>query len=169
MSKTIPSDELREIRRFLFYTFAIAWGTEFLLIAAYRFQVISGGLGVFSHFATIAFGAGLAPAYAAFIVERRDKEITLRKFCKQIFYTDNLWKTVSFTVFFSIILWIVCITQESYLGNPWFYWFTLMFALIFGGGLEEIGWRGYHQPLLERRLPCLASAIYQSMIWSIWH
>lgn len=87
MSKTIPSDERRKICRFLFYTFAIAWGTEFLLIAAYRFQIISGSLGLFFHFATIAFGAGLAPAYAAFTVERRDKKITLRKFCKQIFYS----------------------------------------------------------------------------------
>lgn len=168
MSK-IPSDDWSKIRRFLFYTFAIAWSTEFLLIAAYHFKVISGSLGLFFHFATIAFGAGLAPVYAAFIIERRDRKITLRKFCKQIFYTDNLRRTISFTVFFSIMLWIVCITQESYLGNPWFYWFTLMFALVFGGGLEEIGWRGFLQPLLERRLSFLAAAIIQSIIWSIWH
>jgi uncharacterized protein len=169
MGKTIPSDEWRKIYRFLFHTFSIAWSTEFLLIAAYHFKILSGGLGLFFHFATIAFGAGLAPAYAAFIVKKRDRAITLRKFCKQIFYTDNLRRTVFFTALFSIMLWIVCFIQETYLGNPWYYWFALMFVLVFGGGLEEIGWRGFFQPLLERRFPFFTAAIIQSIVWSIWH
>lgn len=37
------------------------------------------------------------------------------------------------------------------------------------GGLEEVGWRGRLQPLLQRALPPLAAAVLVGLIWSIWH
>ncbi len=166
---TNTSSELKKMQRFLFYTFAIAWSTEFLLIAAYHFKLLSGGLGLFLHFAIIGFGAGMAPAYAAFIVEKKDRAVTVRDFCKQIFFTQDLRKTVLLTAAFSLIQFIVCIMQETYLGNPWYLFVLFMPMMILGGGLEEIGWRGLLQPLLEQKLPFFGAAIVESIIWSIWH
>jgi membrane protease YdiL (CAAX protease family) len=37
------------------------------------------------------------------------------------------------------------------------------------GGLEEIGWRGHLQPLLQRTVPPLAAAVLVGLIWSVWH
>ena len=166
---TYTADERREMWKFLFYTFVIAWGTEFILIAAYHFELLSGALGQFFHYAVIGLGAGMAPAYAAFIVEKREKAITFRGFCKQIFYTENLWRTASFTIIFYLIQFVVCALQETYLGNPWYLFILFMPMMILGGGLEEIGWRGLLQPLLEKRFPFLVAAIVESIIWSIWH
>lgn len=171
MKKAIThmSDERRKMWRFLFYTFAIAWSTEFLLIAAYHFGLLSGAPGQFFHFAVIGFGAGMSPAYAAFIVLKKDKAVTLREFCKQVFYTEHLGRAVSLTIFFSLIQFVVCVMQETYLGNPWYLFILFIPMMILGGGLEEVGWRGILQPLLEKRLPFLMAAVIESIIWSAWH
>jgi membrane protease YdiL (CAAX protease family) len=42
-------------------------------------------------------------------------------------------------------------------------------AMVLGGGLEELGWRGVAQPSLERRLPRLAAALAVGAIWALWH
>ena len=41
--------------------------------------------------------------------------------------------------------------------------------MILGGGLEEIGWQGVFQPLLQMRFPFLIAALIEGIIWSIWH
>ena len=41
--------------------------------------------------------------------------------------------------------------------------------MILGGGLEELGWRGVAQPMLERRLSRLASAAIVGVAWALWH
>jgi membrane protease YdiL (CAAX protease family) len=46
----------------------------------------------------------------------------------------------------------------------------LIFAtMIVGGGLEELGWRGVAQPMLEQRLNRLASAAIVGAFWALWH
>ena len=42
-------------------------------------------------------------------------------------------------------------------------------ALIAGSLGEEIGWRGFAQPLLQRRHRALGAAIVVGVIWSTWH
>lgn len=37
------------------------------------------------------------------------------------------------------------------------------------GGLEEIGWRGHLQPLLQRVVSPLAAAVVVGLVWSVWH
>ncbi len=50
------------------------------------------------------------------------------------------------------------------------YLFILFMPLmVYGGGLEEIGWQGILQPILQKRLPFLAAAIIGGIVWSIWH
>lgn len=41
--------------------------------------------------------------------------------------------------------------------------------MIIGGGLEEIGWRGFLQPQLQKKLPVSLSTLILSVIWAIWH
>lgn len=94
--KVLRNDERKMLFSYLFYTFAIAWGTELLLIAAYRFGLPEGGAALVFHFAVIGFGAGMAPAYAAFIVRKKYGGISFKEFCKQIFHTENLRKTLLF-------------------------------------------------------------------------
>ena len=46
---------------------------------------------------------------------------------------------------------------------------TLFPTMILGGGLEELGWRGVAQPLVERRAPRLAAALTVGGVWALWH
>lgn len=45
----------------------------------------------------------------------------------------------------------------------------LGFVLLFGGGLEEPGWRGYLLPVLQRRFSALTSAVAIGIVWAGWH
>lgn len=154
---------------YLFYTFAIAWGTEFILIILFRFNLLNENATLFLYFTVIGFGAGMAPAYAAFIVQRKQTGIKFKAFCKQIFHTVNICRSIVFLIIFAAIQFVTCVVQESYLGNPWYLFILFMPMMIWGGGLEEIGWRGIFQPLLEKRFSFFASALIEGMIWSVWH
>lgn len=154
---------------FLFYTFAIAWGTEILLIVLYRFNLLSENITLFLYFTVIGFGAGMAPAYAAFIVQRKQAGMTLKAFCKQAFHTLNVRRSIVFLILFAAIQFVACVVQESYLGNPWYLFILFMPMMIWGGGLEEIGWRGVFQPLLEKRFSFLVAALIEGVIWGVWH
>jgi membrane protease YdiL (CAAX protease family) len=40
---------------------------------------------------------------------------------------------------------------------------------IFGGGQEEIGWRGYILPFLEKRYGLILGSLILGTIWAVWH
>ena len=40
---------------------------------------------------------------------------------------------------------------------------------LLGGGQEEIGWRGYIQPMFEKRFGLIFGTIIFGTIWSVWH
>jgi len=44
----------------------------------------------------------------------------------------------------------------------------ILVGFIFGG-LEEVGWRGYAQEALQRRMPVLFSALVIGVFWAAWH
>lgn len=54
------------MRTFLLYSFAFAWITELLIIAAYRLGLMSGKTGIILHYVLIIAGPGLSPAYPAY-------------------------------------------------------------------------------------------------------
>ncbi len=47
--------------------------------------------------------------------------------------------------------------------------FTFWHVLLFGGGLEEPGWRGFALPCLLRRYSPLRSSLVLAVIWAFWH
>jgi len=42
-------------------------------------------------------------------------------------------------------------------------------GLGFGCGMEEVGWQGILQPLLQKRFPFLIAVLIEGAVWSIWH
>ncbi|TVQ04332.1 MAG: CPBP family intramembrane metalloprotease [Balneolaceae bacterium] len=46
------------------------------------------------------------------------------------------------------------------------YWLIMV---LFGGGQEEIGWRGYIMPYLESRYGIWSGNIILGLIWAMWH
>lgn len=52
-------------------------------------------------------------------------------------------------------------------------WFMLLgtfaFTLVIVGLFEELGWRGYALPLLQRNRPALSAALLLGLAWAAWH
>jgi len=52
-------------------------------------------------------------------------------------------------------------------------WFMLLgtfaFTLVMVGLFEELGWRGYALPLLQRSRPTLSAALLLGLVWAAWH
>ena len=52
-------------------------------------------------------------------------------------------------------------------------WFMLLgtfaFTLVIVGIFEELGWRGYALPLLQRNRPALSAALLLGLAWGAWH
>ncbi|HRX17273.1 MAG TPA: CPBP family intramembrane metalloprotease [Spirochaetota bacterium] len=46
------------------------------------------------------------------------------------------------------------------------YWLAMVFL---GGGQEEIGWRGYIMPFLEKRFGVFYGTVILGLVWAIWH
>jgi uncharacterized protein len=49
------------------------------------------------------------------------------------------------------------------------YALTFCVTLLIQGGNEEIGWRGFMQPELQKRFSPLVAALIISVFWSLWH
>ena len=45
----------------------------------------------------------------------------------------------------------------------------LGFVVLFGGGLEEPGWRGYLLPHLQNKYTALVAALVVGLVWALWH
>jgi membrane protease YdiL (CAAX protease family) len=45
----------------------------------------------------------------------------------------------------------------------------LLLMIFFGGGQEEIGWRGYILPFLEKRFGLINGSLIMGIVWTFWH
>ena len=57
------------------------------------------------------------------------------------------------------------------LGYPAIFWLIPAFLsmMVFGGGQEEFGWRGYAQNPMQSRLGFLTGSLVLGAIWGLWH
>jgi membrane protease YdiL (CAAX protease family) len=47
--------------------------------------------------------------------------------------------------------------------------FTFLATVIIVGLFEEVGWRGFALPRLQRRLDALWAALVLGVLWAFWH
>jgi len=92
----------------------------------------------------------------------------------------NFNKIVFYKVFLAIIIPIVLNTLTYFIGmligikvkiepNLFSTLITSLFGLIIGSIGEEIGWRGFLQPLLEGKFSKFVSSLIVGLIWGVWH
>jgi len=163
-------NDAKPVWQYLALAFGIAWISEMLLILGERLSIVTGTAGMVLYFMVVGFGAGFAPAYAVIILMKRHGQIRgVKDLCARIFRTENLLRTVIITAVFFCSQLIPNILCNRYLGNPWYYFILLMPMMIVGGGIEEIGWRGFLQPALEEKMPFVPATLVVGVLWAVWH
>ena len=165
--------------RFFIITFLWSWlfiGTAILLshVNSGNFSLMESGIGL----VIIILGA-CGPAMGAIIsiytIEGKD---SLKKFVKSFLSLKFGWKTwiAIFMVLggSTFIAWIVPeffgeSRIQTYLPSVYIFPIYLILMVFLGGGQEEIGWRGYIMPYLERKFGLIFGGLILGIIWGIWH
>ncbi|MCX2819776.1 type II CAAX endopeptidase family protein [Haladaptatus sp. F3-133] len=73
------------------------------------------------------------------------------------------------TEFENIVALILGGDMSAPAAPPATYLFLFGFTLFFAGALEELGWRGFLQPRLQRRFSALSASIGIGLLWGLWH
>jgi len=170
-SRTIPSSALA---LFLAATFLITWGVIGIYIlapdtAARSFGEISGSHPLF-------FLATWSPAIAAFFIVYWHGGLPgIRAFLSRLLMGRVPWSWAAFILLF---IPLVFVAGSLIKGGPVLATLpaggvaavvAVMFMMLFLGPVEEFGWRGVMQPLLQRHVAPIWAGLIIGITWGIWH
>lgn len=111
-----------------------------------------------------------SPMWATYVTLKRNKKIpSVKAFCKLIFNTPHKLKTIIITTAFCVPALAVALIYGTPTGSPWYMFIAALPVMIIGGGAEEIGWRGFLQPELEKKVAFPLATIIVFAIWYSWH
>ncbi len=159
---------------FLGLTFVITWGLVGVYIllpewAAATFGEISGSHPFF-------FLATWSPAIAAFVIVLVHSGLSgLRAFLSRVL----LWRCpVGWMAFILFVLPLVFVAGSLIKGGPVLAPLppegagpvvAVLFLMLFLGPVEEFGWRGVMQPLLQRHMAPIWAGLIIGATWGVWH
>ena len=159
---------------FLIGTFAITWGVigSYILfpeIAVSLFGAISGGHPLY-------FIATWGPAIAALTLVIATAGVPgLRRFLSRLL----IWRCAPVWWFFILVgIPLVFMAGSLIKGGSLFAplppdgagpMLTLMAMMLFLGPVEELGWRGVAQPILQRHMAPIWAGALIGAIWGLWH
>jgi len=158
----------KEFLSFIVYTFGIAWaawGLDILLIAL---AIIREGSPMYWSLFVIG---GNSPAIAELIREKKyhtpqEFKVFVKNCIKPV---KNIWIYIFVTSYAALFGVVLYFAQHGGNALPIYMFIPLTIFMLFGGGTEEIGWRGLLQPLLEQKFSMFTSSILVSVIWGVWH
>ena len=159
---------------FLIMTFGITWG----ILALYIFLTdqMTALFGQLTGDHPLFFLAVYAPAIAAFIIILNKTGVGgLQRYLTRLL----LWRCSKYWYAFLLIgLPLVFYLGSAWKGTlfsdpfPFSSASALATALLLGvikGPVEEFGWRGFAQPLLQRKFAPVWAALIIGIVWGFWH
>lgn len=170
-TNTIPGAALVP---FLSVTFLITWGVIGGYVIAPDFT--AGFFGEISGSHPLFFLATWSPAIAAFVVVYLYGGLLgLRAFLGRLFLWRGSWDWAAFIL---LLIPLVFVAGSLIKGGPVLAplppegagaVMAVMFMMLFLGPVEEFGWRGVMQPLLQRHMAPLWAGIIIGATWGLWH
>ncbi|WP_394121969.1 CPBP family intramembrane glutamic endopeptidase [Planococcus donghaensis] len=163
------NQSLRQIGFFLLYTFSITWLSWLVIIIGNRyFNALWYGEPLF--WIPMLIG-GLGPAFGSYMIYRKyNKAFERTSYFKFVFgekVTRKAWLIFGFFIIWRfLMIWIAFGINEPV---SILYMLLNLPLFIIGGGLEELGWRGFLQPRLEKAAGYIFSVLIVGILWSIWH
>jgi len=114
---------------------------------------------------------GLSPTIASYIVLKKNHKVC--NFKEWLITTfdikHNVFSYLLIPVFASLFFFCLCIVSGYEPGAPLFALIFMIPMMLFGGGLEETGWRGILQPELEDKFGYTIGTVIVAVIWWLWH
>jgi len=167
---------------FFALSFAITWGICAVMILfadtlAQRFGEFDYGS---PFWRTLFQVAVYAPAIAAFTVIGVVKGgAGIRAYLSRIFrwrvgirwYIVVLLGTPMLFAAARLLMIVLGKTVPGYGFDVWWGWLPLVLLglVVDPGGIEELGWRGFALPMLQRRFSALSASVILGVIWAVWH
>lgn len=114
---------------------------------------------------------GWSPTIASFLsLKKANKIANIKEWLKNIFdFRHNAFSYIMVAAVAILFILPQCFISGYENGAPIFAIFVMIPIMLFGGGLEEAGWRYILQPELEKKYSFTISTIIVSIIWWLWH
>ena len=166
--------------RFFIITFLwswIFWGAAILLSGDSNGLLVELSIsGIESILSIIGIFGPVIGAFAS--IRTINGKGSLKPFVKSFLSLKFGWKVwLAIFLVLGISTFIAWIVPEyfgkerihTYLPSIFIFPAYLLIMVFFGGGQEEIGWRGYILPFLEKRFGLIIGSLILGIIWAIWH
>lgn len=112
---------------------------------------------------------GFSPTVAA-IVLRCKEPGGFKGFLKETFdFKHKLTAYLLVLALVAVFFLSLCLCCGYTPGSPIYMVPLMVPMMLFGGGLEEVGWRGILQPELEKKMPFPPATLIVAVIWWVWH
>ncbi len=174
---SVPSAKMKPssaLVLFLVMTFLITWGVIGAYIIAHDMAVSTFGEISGSH--PLFFLATWSPAIAAFVVIYLHGGLPgIRAFLGRLLMWRGTWGWAAFIL---LVIPFVFVAGSLIKGGPVLAplppegagaVLAVLFMMLFLGPIEEFGWRGVMQPLLQRHVPPVWAGIIIGATWGFWH
>ena len=114
---------------------------------------------------------GLSPTIASFIVEKKSHNVQcFKEWINVTFdFKHNIFSYLLVPMYASLFFFCLCTISGYESGAPLIALVVMIPIMLFGGGLEETGWRGILQPELEKKYGFTVSTVLVAIIWWMWH
>ena len=121
--------------------------------------------------------SGYSPAIAGLLTKKNfSSKSDFKNFFINCINVKRSFREYLYVIITALILWTVpyvvvnlFIDKYKLLSSPLIFLSWITPIMILGGGLEEIGWRGFLLPKLLNKYSYIKSSIIVGVIWSIWH
>ncbi len=114
---------------------------------------------------------GWSPTIASFLtLKKNNKVANFKEWLKNIFdFKHNIFSYIMVIILGILFILPQCLISGYESGAPLFAIIIMIPVMLFGGGLEEAGWRYILGPELEKKYKFVISTIIVSIIWWLWH
>jgi membrane protease YdiL (CAAX protease family) len=160
--------DFSRVAAYLILTYVISWvfwGLTIVLNNFYGLKIIESPITT-----VLWITGGLGPTISIIVLLCKWKEINnFKELLRFIFNSQNLIKTIIVTVSMFIIQFLLAFIFLPRNDTPIYMVLIYLPVMVIGGGLEEVGWRGFLQPRLEKIIPFIVCLFFISIFWTGWH
>lgn len=163
-------NEEKPVLKFLIITFLFTYAAEFLVVGIEKLNLLPE-VPMKIVALVIISAVALAPgAVVYYLLKKAGRIKGFRDYMKRVFDCRGkkymiLGTLGAFAVFAAVIL----LTETPQKDFPIYLAPAMLVLMIPGGGWEELGWRGFLQPELEKKFGFFFGTLIMGLIWSVWH